>query len=414
MVTRLRSANRRLMREINQMLVLGAIRDQGPISRTDIADVTHLSAATISGITGDLIEQRLVEEREAGISTGGRRPILLALNRQAGLVLGVKVTETTLVAALTDLGADIVSQAERSLDGVRRPEAVADQLVALVDGLRSCYPDRRIFGVGLGIAGVVDRSAGICRYSPFLRWRDVPLRDLLEERLDLPVVIENDVNTLALAEQWFGAGAGVSDFLVVTLGRGVGLGMVLNGELYRGGLGGGGEFGHLTADPTGPRCECGKQGCLEALISTPALTQRLRAVLGSNVTFAAGVERARTGDPRASSVFTDAGRLLGTALATLVNLFNPPLIIVGGEGAEVLDLLLEPMRETLRDGCFDNFFANLQLVVEPWGDDAWARGGASLMLEELFRPSLYHGAETRVSWATAQPSTAERAFHDRR
>ncbi len=176
------------------------------------------------------------------------------------------------------------------------------------------------------MAGVVDRRQGICRFSPFLHWHSVPLRHLIEQRLGLPVVIENDVNTLTMAEQWFGAGVGVSDFLVITLGRGIGMGMVLNGHLYRGGCGGGGEFGHITMVPDGPRCDCGKRGCLEALVADPAILQRMRTAFGRQLMMDEAVALARQGDPTAQGIFAAAGRTLGLAIADLVNTFNPPLI----------------------------------------------------------------------------------------
>jgi predicted NBD/HSP70 family sugar kinase len=397
MPLRLRSGNRQLIRAINQSLVLSLVRDHGPISRTDIAAAAHLSLATVSDITGALIVQGLIYEREAGTSTGGRRPILLALNRQAGLVIGVKLTESQIVAALTDLNADVVERRAAPLGDDRSPEAVVAVLAEIVADLRAAHPDRRIFGLGLGMAGVIDRRQGICRFSPFLHWHTVPLRHMIEQRLGLPVVIEHDVNTLTMAEQWFGAGVGMSDFLVITLGRGVGMGMVLNGQLYRGGCGGGGEFGHITMVPDGPRCDCGKRGCLETLVADPAILRRMQTAFGHPLTMDEAVALARQGDTTAQSIFIAAGRTLGLAIADLVNIFNPPLIVVGGEGARALDLLLEPLQETLQAHCFDSLYEDMRLVVEPWGDDAWARGAASLMLEELFRPDLYRDDKTRAS-----------------
>jgi predicted NBD/HSP70 family sugar kinase len=398
---RLRSGNRRLIREINQSLVLGLVRDQGPISRTDIAERADLSPATITDITAVLIEQGLIYEHEAGVSTGGRRPILLALNRQAGLVLGAKLTDREIVSALIDLDAEIVDRQTAALGDDGSLEHVVDVLAGLVADLRSRHPGRRIFGLGLGLAGVVDRRSGVCRFSPFFQWHDVPIGRLLEERLALPVVLDNDVNTLTLAEQWFGAGSGVADFLVVTLGRGVGMGMVLDGRLYRGGNGGAGEFGHATMATDGPLCDCGKRGCLEALVSSPALLRRLQSTLGSEVTFDEAVALARAGDPTARAVFAEAGRILGLALSHLINIFNPPLLIVGGEGAVAADLFLDPLRETLRANSFDGFFGDLRLVVESWGDDAWARGAAGLMIEEMFRPTLYRDEEAGASLVAA-------------
>ena len=276
-------------------------------------------------------------------------------------------------------------------------EAVLEVLATAVTGLREAHSNRPVLGMGLGMAGGIDRRSGVCRFSPFLGWRDVPLRQMLEKRLGLPVVIENDVNTFTMAEKWFGAGVGVSDFLVVTLGRGIGMGMVLNGQLYRGGCGGGGEFGHTTVAPDGPQCDCGKKGCLETFASDPAILQRMRSSLGRDITMEQAVALARQGDAVAHSIFAAAGRTLGTAIADLINIFNPPLLVVGGEGAHALDLMLDPLQDALRANCFDGFFDDMRLVVEPWGDDAWARGAASLMLEELFRPTLYHGDEARAS-----------------
>ena len=396
MTLQLRSGNKQFIREINQSLVLSIVRERGPISRTEIAEAANLSQAAISTITSALIEQGLLYEHQAGVSTGGRRPILLALNRQAGLVIGAKLTETQVVAALTDLGAEVVAQREAALGDDRRPEMVVAKLAEMVAGLRALHPQRRIFGLGLGMAGVIDRRAGICRFSPFLQWHNVPLGQMLEQRLGLPVTIENDVNTLTLAEQWFGAGVGMSDFLVITLGRGVGMGMVLNGQLYRGGCGGGGEFGHITMVPDGPRCDCGKRGCLEALVSDTAILERLRVALDRELTMEAAIALAHQGDTTAQGIFAAAGRTLGLAIADLVNIFNPPLLVVGGEGTRARDLLIEPLQAALRAHCFDGFYEDLRLVIEPWGDDAWARGAASLMLEELFRPDLYRDDRDRA------------------
>jgi predicted NBD/HSP70 family sugar kinase len=386
-----------LIREINKSLVLNIVRDHGSVSRTHIAHASHLSLATVSGITNELIEQGLIYEQEEGTSTGGRRPIMLALNPHAGLVAGAKLTETHILVALTDLNAEVVDQREVPIGDDKSSEAVVAVLGDAVANLREAYAKRPVLGMGVGMAGGIDRRSGVCRFSPFLGWRDVPLRQRLEKRLGLPVVIENDVNTFTMAERWFGAGVGVPDFLVVTLGRGVGMGMVLNGPLYRGGCGGGGEFGHITVAPDGPQCDCGKKGCLETFVSDPVILRRMRSALGRDLPLEHAVTLARQGDPIAHSIFAAAGRTLGTAIADLINIFNPPLLVVGGEGARALDLMLDPLQDALRANCFDGFFDDLRLVVEPWGDDAWARGAASLMLEELFRPTLYHGEEARAS-----------------
>lgn len=389
----MRSANRQTIRQINEAAVLGVIHDHGPISRTEIAEVTNLSPATITGIMGKLIRQGLAREREIGISTGGRPPVLVEIDRDAGCVIGVKLTEHYLTAALTDLGAETLAERSIPLHSDRSPRAVAAALAKVVTELRVTEPGRRFFGVGIGLAGAIDRRTGVCRFSPFLPWRDVPLRALLEPLVDCPVVVDNDVNALTLAERWFGGGAGFSDFVVVTIGRGIGLGMVLDGRLYRGGHGAGGEFGHVTVEPDGPPCDCGKRGCLEAVVAEPALLRRLRQVCGTDVSMTEGSALARSSHQEAKAVFVQAGTTLGWALSGVVNLLNPTRMIVGGEGVQYLDLLLDPMRDALAINCFDGLFADLDLLVEPLGDDAWARGAAGLVLDELFHARLDLGEE---------------------
>jgi predicted NBD/HSP70 family sugar kinase len=390
---------------MNEAVILGVIHDRGPIARTEIAAVTSLSPATVTGITQVLIGQGLVFEQEVAESTGGRPPVLLSINRDAGCVVGIKLTESQVIAALTDLGADTLISRTIELGSDRSPEAVIEQIAGVVGELTADFLDRQFYGIGIGLAGAIDRRAGICRFSPFLHWRDVPLRALLERRIGCPVVIENDVSALTLAERWFGLGAGMTDFVVVTLGRGVGLGMVLDGRLYRGGKGAGGEFGHLSVDANGPLCDCGKRGCLEALVGEQALTHQIADAFGPEVSLAEGANLARSGEATAQEIFNRAGEILGIALASIVNLLNPTRVIVGGEGVHSLDLLLDPMRSSLETHCFDGLYDDLELIVEPWGDDAWARGAAGLVLDELFHARLERDVESTAVSANEREGT---------
>jgi N-acetylglucosamine repressor len=397
MANRIRSANRDLMRRMNEALVLGIVHDFGPISRSEIADEAGLSLAAISSIAGSLIEQGIVIEESRGESTGGRRPILLVINSAAALVIGVKLPREQIIVALTDLGGELVEQRACPLGDDLHPATVTSLLGNLVDELRAAHLGSRFLGLGVGMAGLVDREHGVCRYSPFLQWRDVPVRQLLEDRVQMPVIVENDVNALTLAERWFGAGAGSLNFLVVTLGAGVGMGLMLNGELYRGARDGAGEFGHSTVIEGGPLCNCGKRGCVEAYVGEPALRRAVCDATGDIITLDAAIERARAGDERLTAVFDNAGHTLGLGLAAVINVINPTLVIVGGEGAHFLDLLFPELHKTLSRHCFADLFEGVELVVEPWGDDVWARGAAGLMLDEFFHPpsSRDTGAEER-------------------
>lgn len=378
-------ADRYLIRRINRAVILRLVRELAPVSRTDLTAAAALSPASVSGITADLLREGLIVERETGRSTGGRRPIMLTINPDAGLAIGIKLTEQGALAVVTDFQGNVVDS-DRTTFPDQTPETVTATLAALVGAVRARHGDRQMFGIGVGLAGAIDRETGHCHFSPFLRWRDVPLREMLEAQTGLPVVIENDVATLTIAERWFGAGAGERDFLVVTLGRGVGLGMTIDGKPYRGARGQGGEFGHTTVDPDGPVCDCGKRGCLEAIAGEAAIGRAASRVLGTSATATDAAERAWAGNREMQAVFRAAGSALGMALANLVNLFDPTLIILSGEGTRLLDLLEPSLRTAMTQHCFGGLAPHFRLTVDPWGDEAWARGAASLLLEETLTP----------------------------
>lgn len=402
------SANRDQMRRTNEALVFGVIHDLGPVSRADIARRTGLSPATITGITGGLIREGIVVEQSAGKSTGGRRPILLAIDRAAAFAIGVKLLNDQAIIALTDLGAELIDQRHVAFPDGASPETVVAALGEGIDVLRARHPERHLVGLGVGMAGVIDRERGACRFTPFFPWRDAPLRDLVEARTGLPAIIENDVNALTVAERWFGAAATANDALVLTVGRGVGMGILLGGALYRGSHDGAGEFGHITVDPDGPPCNCGKRGCVEAYASERAITTAARAAAGRDLTLDEAVRAARAGDERIAAAFSDAGRVLGLALAGVVSLLNPGLLILGGEGSRFFDLLMPSLDAALHAHAFDGFASDLRIVVEPWGDDAWARGAAALVLDDFFHPrgtrvATGHGGSTDTSTLLAGP-----------
>jgi predicted NBD/HSP70 family sugar kinase len=382
-----KAGSKRLIREINEALVLDAVRTHEHRSRSDIAADTGLSAPTVSGITADLIDRNLLYEHSTGESAGGRRPVLLALNACAGYVVGAKVTESAVVVVLTDLAATVAHRRRRTLRSTSVDHVVG--LVAeITDDLRSKVPDAPVYGLGIGTAGVVDSVNGIVHHGTYANWRDVPLGDLLRARTGLATIVDNDVNALAVSEHWFGAGKGVENLLVVSLGRGIGLGLILDGRLYRGAGGGAGEFGHVKVAGSTTPCACGALGCLEADVADPALEARLRELTGEPMTTSAGAAAARRGDDRCRRVFAEAGAQLGLAIGSLVNVLDPELIVLSGEGSHAADLMLESITTALHAATFNGLTDRVELVVEPWDDEAWARGAASLVLAEMFQPAL--------------------------
>ncbi len=389
-------AHRALLKAINRSIILNAIKKGGAIARADIARLTGLSPATVTMQTAELIEDGLIYEKQEGDSRGGRPPILLALTTSAIYVIGVKLTEAHIVLALTDLNADIVAQNTVQLLSTD-PVAVADQLVGSVNDLlaEAGVSRKNLLGVGVGTAGIIEATTGIVRMSPHTHWRDVPFGELVADRLGCPVYLDNNVNTLTLLERLYGLGQRVDNFLVITVGLGIGMGMVCNGQLYRGATGSGGEFGHTVVDPDGLRCTCGNQGCLETFVADPWLVYRAKQAKMDVSVPQDVVDAAEAGDETALRILRDAGLVLGQSVANLVNLFNPSMIILSGEGVRAGDFLFEPMRTAVRRHTFWKLDQEVDFRVEPLRDESWARGAASLVLNKVFdtKASIYSTTE---------------------
>jgi predicted NBD/HSP70 family sugar kinase len=384
--------NRVLIRAINRSIILNNIKTYGPIDRAQVARVTGLSPATVTGITSELIEAGLVFEKAPGDSRGGRPPILLAINPKGGYVIGIKLMEDHALGALTDLEATVIKKDLVTLHD-QSVTSVILMLTHLIERLLSNagISKKKLIGVGIGLAGIVDFERGLLRQSPFFGWRDLPIRELLQPHVKVPIFLDNDVNTLSMAEQWFGAGQGIDDFLTLTIGRGIGLGIVANGRFYRGTGGGAGEFGHTLIDPEGPKCDCGKQGCLETYVGYPGLvrsSQRMDKNIMNIDDLFKGIEES---DANILAVLQNSGDLLGRCVSNLINLLNPKLIIVGGEGVRLGKYFFEPMQTAIQKYSVPEMFRDCQIRIEPWGDDAWARGAASLVLRQLFENPIHQG-----------------------
>ncbi len=391
------TGSKSLIRELNRSAVLNLIKHEGPIARVSIARRLRLSAAAVTSITGELEGLRLIRQVAQAPSAGGRPAELLALNPDAAGVIGIKLADDHLAGVFSDLNGAVIASDSVSLAGHGIGD-VGDQVAGLIGALQDAGPrGRRLLGIGIGMPGVVDGARGVCVDSPILGWRKVPLAERLSERFDLPVLIDNDVNTLAVAESLYGAGRNVDDFVTVTLGRGVGLGIVAGGRLQRGRLGGAGEFGHLPVVPDGPVCECGRLGCLEAIVADRALVAQARemGIIGDREGVEALTARADAGDPRARQVFSLAGERLGVAVAGLVNVLSPALVIVSGEGMRARRHLEASLRSAMAEHVFPPL-AGVELLIDPWDDAKWARGAAALVLETFFSAGRQDGVSVRA------------------
>ena len=381
-----RRGSRSLLRDLNVSLLIELVRRAGSISRAELARQSSLSAPTVSAIVEDLISRGIFYEVAIAPSSGGRPPVLVSMDPKAGYIIGIKLRADGLTTVVCNLEAQVVASREVEVPMVGDP-AVAIRAIEqetrriLHDAL---IPDSKVLGVGIGAPVSVDTRTGICTFSNLLSWRNVDLAGPLHERLGFPVWVENDVNSLAVAEKWAGDATNARDFVTLSIGRGVGLGIVIDRSLYRGADGAAGEFGHVIVKPGGPRCECGSLGCLEALVGEDALRRNIGDQLGRNISRNELIEMAESGDEVALEVLSEAGRVLGLAVANMMTLLNPELLIICGEGTQLGALFLDPVVAAVRELTFANLGKGVEIKVQRWGDEAWAVGAATLVLRESF------------------------------
>lgn len=393
------------MREMNRSLILSVIRQEGAVSRAAIARRTRLSRSTVSSIVSELLEANLVQEVGPGRSSGGRRPILVNLNYSAGYVVGVDMGATHVIVLVANLNGEVVARVEADFAVTVGPDAGLRQIAATVRRglLDAGIREERVLGVGMGVPGPVEYAEGRVVAPPIMPgWHGVPLRDRLSEALGIPVYVDNDANLGALSEHCHGAGRGHANLAYIKVGTGIGCGLILGGQLYRGEVGSAGEIGHVTIDENGPPCKCGSYGCLESMAGGPAIALRAQqAIRAGQPTSLAAIQplesitardvalAAQKGDRLSQQLFAEAGRHIGVALASLANLLNPGLIVIGGGVAQAGRLLLDPIRKTLEQRALQPVAQSTRVVQSVMGRDASALGAVDLALEEVFQsPAL--------------------------
>ncbi|SDM38529.1 ROK family transcriptional regulator [Nonomuraea jiangxiensis] len=399
--------------DLTRTAILALLGTVGPLSRSEIARELDLSPATVTQLTKELIGHGMLEELDLKPSRGGRPAQRLGLVGSAGRALGVKVTADHLVLVDVRLDGEVLGSWERPHDPAA-PDALehlADAVESVVREISGVPP---LLGVGVGVPGSVDDQAVGTVNAPTLGWQAMPVGERLRRRLNLPVLVENDVNALAAAERLYGRGRTHSDFLVLTIGRGVGAAIVADGRVYRGARGGAGEFGHLPVDPEGPTCGCGARGCLEAFVGSAGLLATARArhaqaqgggrpgadpaqadardPLGA---VAALGRAAAGGDVVAREVFAEAGAILGRATAGLINVVDPEVVVVLGEGTADWPLWRTGFEPALRAQLYPGR-RDISVEVESWDDTSWAQGAAALVLATPFDSAGAAGEQGRL------------------
>jgi len=383
----------------NFTTILSLIRSEGPLSRTDLAQRNELSIPTVSAIIDNLEKDNLIEDLGKGDSSGGRRPQLYGFNPRVRKIVALALGKTKLITALLDLDSNIIARHEKTIQVMNKPDEGLREIVTAIETLllKNKVPQDDIVYLGLSVPGVINADGNLIVSSP-LQWYDIPLGQHLHDHFKLPVLVENDGIAAVWAEREIGAGQG-RNHIVSLIGQdtGIGSGIILNGQIYRGISSMAGEIGHMVVEENGPRCTCGNYGCLQVTAIPAVLVKQARAAIEDGVdtymarmvhgdvntlTLETVVEALNQGDRVAFNLVDQMGKYLGSVIAKVVHILNPSKVIVGGGFALFGDVLLEPIRRAIKVSVLSRASNDLEVAISPLGRDVSLRGVALLCSEK--------------------------------
>lgn len=394
---------------INRAVVFRAIREAGAISRADLAKQTGLNPATLTHITCELLDRGLVEEAGSGEARVGRRSSLLRIHSKIGNILAVRLSRHNIQGLLTDLDLRETVKHTASSSFLSQPMDVSlPALLDLIETLikKSGVDRKTILGIGISAPGPLDAQRGILIAPPnFPGWVRSPIRQIVEEKTGFTTFLDNDANSAALAEKWFGCGKNLDNFVYLLIEDGVGGGVVINGDLYRGQHDIAGEIGHMTIDRNGDICDCGNTGCLE-LYAAPhvaenrvfqALMAGRKSMVGdwinldlNRITFELVSQAAQQGDLVACEAIREIAQSLGVAAVNMINVFDPQAIILGGKIGKAGDLIMPVIQDYVDRRAISRSQQQFPVIMSELGADAPLIGAFSLVLRELFQNPEFH------------------------
>jgi glucokinase-like ROK family protein len=396
------SADQALVRELNLSLVLRLIHNEAPLSRSQIAQATGLNKSTVSSLVEDLLNRRLVHETGINSAGTGRPATLLEINPQAGGIIGVELGVDFVAVVLTDFTGNIIWRRLVNVDPSIAQEKIISQTLALTDEAIEVCKKKDLYPLGLGLSmpGTVDLRKGVLVFAPNLQWRNVPFRKIFSEHTGLNIYVENDANAAAIAEHLFGTAQRSDDFIFVVVSIGIGGGLFLNGNLYRGKEGYAGEIGHtpIVAEPYQNPCHCGNLGCWETYANQSSLIQRVQKRLenkrdsiipslmseqGAPLTISIIKQAADKCDKEALEALTETGTALGLGFASLIDIFNPEKIILGGSLSAVGKYLLPSIKETSTKHSLLDSNPKVDILLSNFETDAILIGAISIVVDDI-------------------------------
>lgn len=377
------SWNQQIVKKNNKALVLQLIMEKEPISRADIAQVSGLHKATVSSLVNELLEEELIFESGPGESSGGRRPVILHFNKVAGYAVGVDIGVNYVLCVLTDLKGNILIEKNQSVKRTPYP-SIMSIIQSMIQSLTEEMPASRygIVGIGVGVPGIVNKQGSIL-LAPNLGWTNIQLKKDLEELFNVPVIIENEANAGAFGEQQFGAGQDFQNILYVSAGIGIGVGIILNKELYQGKNGFSGEMGHMIIDLNGKPCSCGSRGCWEAYASENALLE-----LANTDSLESLIELAANRDETAQRLFGEIGTYLGYGINNIINTFNPDQVILGNRLSLARQWIEQPIRTTIENHTLTHHQKEMHLDFPKLGKYSTSLGVSAFVVEKFIKEEV--------------------------
>ena len=396
------AADHTLVRELNLSTVLQLIHAESPISRARLAHLTGLNKSTISSLVEDLISRKLILESGLSSCGAGRPSTTLELDPAAGQLIGIEIGVDFISTILTNFTGNITWRNLINTTSFLSQDAVIE--LALQQAIQAMNFSRsgsaRLLGMGLTSPGMVSIDSGVLRYSPNLQWRDVPLAQLFFQQMLLPIIVDNDANAAAVGEHLFGSARDAHDFLFILLGIGIGGGLFLNGELYRGFGGLAGEIGHISILADQNRlCRCGNRGCWENYGNQYALIERMQARLdigrrsivkelaalhGGSITLEMIRQAADAGDEETLDILHETGIAIGQGVANLINIFNPQTVIIGGSLSLVAAYLLPAILSIVNERTLSDVRSQASVQLSAFGADAVVMGAVAMVVAEIF------------------------------
>ena len=397
------TADQKLVRKLNNNTIIKVLRDEAPVSRANLAAITGLNRSTVSSIIDELLEGSWVRETSFQTKKIGRPGLLLEINPHGGFAVGIEIGVDFLLCVVINFSAEVIWHERIEINPSDGQVVILQKAFELVAeaieiGKKEC---NQLLGIGIAIPGLVDVHNGILKLAPNLKWKNVPLRLIWNQQFHAPVYVENDGNAAALGEYYFGAARGTENFIYIAAGYGLGSGIIVDGKLLRGNKGYASELGHMTYDPNGAQCSCGKRGCYETIIGPRAVIESVKKLIKekgpdktiikisksdqNNFNYDAVVNAAIKNDPIAIDALQDVGAKLGLAVSHLVNIFDPKMVILGGALNYAKDFIQPVVEKVVKENALQLCQEDLEITNSELGQDSSVMGAIGLVLENLWK-----------------------------